>query len=417
MVTSNTDKTVTIVGSGIVGICCALSLAKRGIPVRLIDRAAPGQATSYGNAGVISPWSFIPMALPGIWKKAPGMMLSADRPLAVRPEFWPRMLSWGSKFISHSGESTVRNVADAMAYLCTPSIELFRQHLQGTGHEDLLTDSWYVHAFRDASKPTLDALDYRIRLEKGGELELVTADELRQLEPALAPEFKAAVLIKGQARALSPGKMAEVLVQKAQALGVEFINFEARVIQREQQHWVIKGATESLQADQIILSAGVWSKQLLEPLGVKLPLVAERGYHMQFAEAGVTINNSIMDVDAKVVASSMSSGVRLAGAAEFADAEARPDVSRQELLTRQAKFMFPDLAVDQPSFWMGRRPSLPDSLPVLGPISGQEGLFAAFGHSHYGLMMAPQTGEVLADFVTGQESVEDVAAFSCERFF
>ncbi|MGB1258349.1 MAG: NAD(P)/FAD-dependent oxidoreductase, partial [Thiolinea sp.] len=306
-------KAVTIVGGGTVGICCALSLVQRDIPTRLIDRAAPGQATSYGNAGVISPWSFIPMALPGIWKKAPGMMLSADRPLAVRPEFWPRMLGWGSKFIAHSAESTVRHVADAMAYLCSPSVGLFRQHLQGTGHENLLVDSWYVHAFRNASKPTLDALDYRIRLEKGGELELITADELRQLEPALSDDFKAAVLIKGQARALSPGKMAEVLTQKAQTLGVEFINLEVKAIQREQQGWVIRGETGDLQAEKIILAAGIWSKQLLEPLGIKLPLVAERGYHMEFANSGVVLNNSIMDVEAKIVASSMRDGMRLAG--------------------------------------------------------------------------------------------------------
>ncbi len=410
------ESPVTVLGAGIVGICCALSLAQRGLSVRLIDRSEPGQATSYGNAGIISPWSFIPMALPGIWKKAPGMMLSAERPLVVRPDFWPRMLGWGSQFLANSSESTVRDLAVAMAYLCTPSVQLFRQHLHGTGHETLLSDSWYVQASRDASKPTLDALEYRIRLERGGDLELITANELHRLEPALSDEFKAAVLIKGQARALSPGKIAQVLTEKAQELGVDVIHFEATSIQQQPQGWSIQGATESLQANEIILCAGVWSKQLLEPLGVKLPLVAERGYHLEFANAGVTINNSIMDVEAKLVASSMKNGMRLAGAAEFGDAEALPDERRQQLLTRQAKFMFPDLSVEQPAFWMGRRPSFPDSLPVLGPVPGFDGLFAAFGHSHFGLMMAPQTGEVMADFISGQASQEHVAAFSCGRF-
>lgn len=410
------DKPVTILGAGIVGICCALSLAQRGVAVRLIDRDAPGQATSYGNAGVISPWSIIPMALPGIWKKVPGMLLSADRPLAVRPEFWPRMVGWGSKFIGHSGETSVRTTADAMAYLCMPSVDLFRQHLQGTGHEDLLADSWYVHAFRDADKPTLDALDYRIRREKGGELELITSDDLRLLEPELSSDFQAAVLIKGQARALSPGKIAEVLAAKAQSLGAEIIQLDVTAIQRQSTHWEILSGTQKLTTDRLILAAGVWSKKLLEPLGVSLPLVAERGYHMEFANAGVVLNNSIMDVDVKVVASSMNYGMRLAGAAEFAGIDTEPDQSRQQLLTRQAKRMFPELSTEQPSFWMGRRPSFPDSLPVLGEISGQTGLFAAFGHSHFGLMMAPKTGEVLADLLTGQLMAEDIKAFSADRF-
>ena len=199
------EETVTIIGAGIVGICCALSLQERGIEVRLIDRRAPGQETSFGNAGIISPWSIIPQAMPGVWKSIPGMLLNAEGPVKVRPSFWPKMIPWGLKFLSRGNEKTVRNVSRTMEVLCGPSIDMFRRHLAGTGREDLVADSYYVHAFRDGNAPTLDSLDYRIRRERGGDLELIRETELRVLEPALSPDFKAAVVIKGQARAVSPG--------------------------------------------------------------------------------------------------------------------------------------------------------------------------------------------------------------------
>ena len=407
---------VTIVGAGIVGICCALSLIERGIPVRLIDRAKPGQGTSSGNAGVISPWSIIPMALPGIWKKVPGMLLSPDRPLSVKPNFWPKMIPWGMKFLSKSKESQVRNTANAMHLLCGPSVTLYKKHLEGTAYEHLIVDSFYVHAYKDKNKANIHALDYQIRSEKGAELELITGHEIQDIEPSLSTDFKAAVLIKAQARALKPGKITEVLTEKARSLGVEIINLDVTGISRSEEGWEILGGDNSILSKKVIVSAGVWSKNLLEPLGIKLPLVAERGYHMEFSNPGLQLNNSIMDVEAKLVASSMQDGLRLAGAAEFAYPDETPDQSRKELLTNQARMMFPYLVTNTASFWMGRRPSFPDRLPVIGPIEGQEGLFAAFGHSHFGLMMAPKTGEVLAEYISEDPDKTDISSFSHKRF-
>lgn len=407
---------VTIVGAGIVGICCALSLINRGVPVRLIDRAEPGQETSFGNAGVISPWSIIPIAMPGTWKKVPGMLLGSDRPLAVKTNFWHKMIPWGLSFLFTADESNVRKRADAMRLLCEPSVSLFKKHLAGTGYENLIVDSYYVHAFKDKNKVNMNALDYQIRKEKGCELELLDEEELQKLEPSLSSDFKAAVLIKGQARALTPGKISEVLTEKASSLGVEVLNVDIKALKKNENGWDVIGQDQTINSKKVLIAAGVWSKNLLEPLGINLPLVAERGYHIQFADAGIQINNSVMDVDAKLVASSMQGGMRLAGAAEFANPDHSPDLSRETLLKRQAKAMFPDLNTDHPSFWMGRRPSFHDSLPVLGEIEGHRGLFAAFGHSHYGLMMAPKTGEVLAEQITNDVAKTDLSPFSHKRF-
>ncbi|WP_372574272.1 NAD(P)/FAD-dependent oxidoreductase [Ruegeria jejuensis] len=408
---------VTIIGAGIVGICCALSLQERGIPVRLVDRGEPGQETSFGNAGVVSPWSIIPQAMPGIWKKLPQMLLDPKSALSVRLSFWPRMIPWGLRFLGNSREKTVREVANAMELLCRPSIELYRRHLQGTGHEDLIADSFYVHAFRNPDQANLNGLDYLIRKEKGGQLERVEGDELHRLEPALTREFKAAVLIKGQARVTSPGRVGAILADKARDQGAEIARAEVTFLARaEGGGWNLATSNETLHAKHVVLAAGVWSADLLKPLGLSVPLVAERGYHVEFPNPSTCLNNSVMDVDAKVVASSMQDGLRVAGTAEFASIDAPADPRKQAILTEQAKAMIPDLDTSQARFWMGRRPSFPDSLPAIGQLDRNSGLYGAFGHSHYGLMMAPKTGELVADLVSGRRHNIDLAPFSLTRF-
>ncbi|WP_377194406.1 NAD(P)/FAD-dependent oxidoreductase [Ruegeria meonggei] len=408
---------VTIIGAGIVGICCALSLQERGIPVRLIDRGQPGQETSFGNAGVVSPWSIIPQAMPGIWKTLPQMLLDPKSALSVRTSFWPKMIPWGLRFLGNSGERSVREISDAMELLCRPSIDLYRRHLQGTGHENLITDSYYIHAFRHRKQADLNGLGYLIRQEKGGDLELVDGAELRRMEPALSEEFKAAIVIKGQARVTSPGRVGAVLAEKARAQGAEIVKTEVtRLAPAEDGGWQITTSQGTMRAASIILAAGVWSADLLKPLGMPVPLVAERGYHVEFPKALAQLNNSVMDVDAKVVASSMQDGLRVAGTAEFGSVDAPADPRKKKILTEQAKAMVPGLDTGEAQFWMGRRPSFPDSLPAIGPVNGREGLYTAFGHSHYGLMMAPKTGELVADLVSGRSPNIDLAPFSLARF-
>lgn len=411
-----TSPPVTILGAGIVGICTALSLVERGASVRIIDLGAPGQETSFGNAGVISPFSIIPQSLPGVWKKIPQMMFGGARPLSVRAAAWPRMVPWGLRFLKQGTEAKVRSAADAMEMLCAPTIDLYRRHLAGTGSEDLLKDSMYVHAFRDGGRARLSDLDYAIRTEKGADLELVGKDELHRIEPALSPAFEAAILIKGQSRAMAPGKVGAVLAQKAAEKGVLFVQEEIRRLSREENGWKITCSTQTFHAKTVVVALGVWSARLLEPLGLKLPLMAERGYHVEFPEPRVELNNSIMDVDAKTVSSSMEGGLRMAGQAEFAPIDAPPDPRRQKRLETAARAAFPDLNLEGSRFWMGRRPSFPDSLPALGDVDGLPGLHVNFGHSHHGLMMAPKSGEILADLIMDGRINLDLAALSPGRF-
>ena len=161
---------------------------------------------------------------------------------------------------------------------------------------------------------------------------------------------------------------------------------------------------------------GVWSPELLKPLGVRIPLQSERGYHVRFTEPGIELNNSVMDVDMKVVASSMADGLRVAGTAEFAGLDSPISESRLKALVTLARRLSPDLNAETYTTWSGQRPSLPDSLPCIGEIEGLPDLIAAFGHGHYGLIQAPGTGRMVADITTGTAVGTDLSPYRATRF-
>ncbi|MVO17958.1 NAD(P)/FAD-dependent oxidoreductase [Parasedimentitalea huanghaiensis] len=407
---------VTVLGAGIIGICTALSLIEKGLRVRLVDRDAPGQATSFGNAGIISPWSVVPQSMPGLWKQVPGMLLDPLGPVAVKPSYLPRLAHWGLRFIREGRKSRIPAISDAMELLNRDCVTLFRQHLAGTGREDLIRDSLYVHAFRNADSANLSDIGYVMRREKGARLNRIGAADLHDLEPALSPDFQAAVLIHDQARALAPGEIGTVLADKFRTLGGEIQRQEVAAIRPEDGGWAYDTAEGPCWSSKLVLSMGVWSTKLLQPLGIRIPMQAERGYHVSFQDPGIALNHSVMDMDMKFVASSMNDGLRVAGTAEFAGLDAPPNQKRLDGLIKLTRSMLPGLNESDIRTWSGQRPSLPDSLPCIGEIEGFPGLIAAFGHSHYGLMMAPKTGRIVADLVVETPANTDLSPFRANRF-
>ena len=415
--TSSTEDEVIIVGAGIVGICCALSLIEKGAKVRLIDRDEPGQGASYGNAGVISPWSCIPQSMPGVWKNVPKWLLDPEGPVAIRPGYLLKALPWALKFLRQGRPERVRAIAAAMETLNRPNVDLYRHHLKGTGEESLLRDSWYLHVYRNGADANLGDLAWRLRAEHGAPIEALPPGALWDIEPDLSRDYQAAIVIKEQARALAPGRLGAVLARKVRAQGGEIMRATVRrLAPREGGGWQVDTDRGSLTSLRIVLAAGAWSSRLLAPLGLSVPLEAERGYHLLFTDPGVTLQHSIMEVEAKFVASSMEMGLRAAGTAEFAGLDAAPNYRRARIFKRLAKRMLPGLNTEDTEAWMGARPSMPDSLPCIGEIPDKPGLFVAFGHSHYGLGMAPATGRIVAELVTGAPPNVDLAPYAIDRF-
>lgn len=412
----STPPPIVVIGGGIVGICTAIALAERGVPVRLIDRDAPGQGASMGNAGVISPFSVVPQSLPGLWRDIPRWLLDPLGPVHLRPRYMPRFLPWAIRFLRAGQRDRVRATAGAMHALNHDNITLYRQLLSGTGQEHLIQDSYYVMASRSAAPAQLDSFTNQLRRQYGADLEAIDATALRDLEPALSPAFKSALLIRGQARTLSPGRICGVLADKLRGMGGEVIQAKVTGLLRTDQDWQISTDSGPVRATNVVLAAGAWSARLLAPLGIDLPLEAERGYHLAFPEAPVTLFNSVMDTDKKFVASSMDGALRAAGTAEFGGLETDPNPARAQALAKVARALCPDLSGARYETWSGLRPSFPDSLPAIGPVPGQPGLIAAFGHSHWGFMMGPKTGRLAAGLAMGEQPNIDLSPYDPARF-
>lgn len=421
--TTHESLDIAVIGAGAVGIATALSLVERGARVDVFDRDPPAAGASYGNAGVIAPGGVVPQSLPGLWPSVPRWLLDPEGPLTVRPSHWLRFLPWALRFLAAGSIRRLPAISDAMRALSGPGADLYRQNLSGTGAEHLIVDSCYIHAFKDPAKIDLDGIGWRLRRERGVVLHQVDATELHRLEPALSPAYKAAVVMEGQARALDPGSVGRAVAAKAEALGARFHRRSVSGVHPGPDGgWRITSTDAEGQdgtehdARIVVLAAGAWSAGFLEPLGIRIPLQGERGYHVMLAEPGITLNNSIMDTDGKFVSSSMADGIRCAGTAEFATLDSPPDWRRAEVLVRQAKRLFPEIDVSRMSRWMGTRPSFPDSLPMIGPVPGYEGLIAAFGHAHYGFNMAPATGRLVAGLITGATPNTDLAPYAVDRF-
>ena len=415
--TAQATPDVTILGAGIVGIATALSLTERGFKVAMIDRNPPAEGASYGNAGSLSPWSCVPQSMPGVWKSVPKWLIDPEGPVALRIGYAAKFLPWAVKFLQAGQEHRLPTIADAMLALTRPTVTLYRHHLEGTGSENLVRDSVYVHVYRNGDDADLSNLAWRMRAERQVPLEVVKGDALREVEPALSPEFEAAVLIKQQGRALDPGGIGKALAAKAERLGVQFLQRSVEnLTPGADGAWRIDTDAGPVDAKKVVVAMGAWSAKLMADLGVTAPLEAERGYHLVFKNPGVSLNNAIMNVEQKFVISSMNAGVRCAGTAEFAGIDAAPDYRRARVFGRLAKRMFPDLNIDDFDEWMGPRPSTPDSVPYLGDVPGFANLFAAYGHGHTGMTMGPQTGEIIARLIAGEPPEVDMAPYRIDRF-
>lgn len=246
-----------------------------------------------------------------------------------------------------------------MDALTRPNVQLYRHHLAGTGQENLLRDSWYIHAFRDPTEAKTTDLAWRLREQRGAPIERVDGQALREVEPALSPNYKAAILLKDQARVVSPGRLGAVLAEKARAMGAQIIRASVEQVQPSgDQSWTLLTDAGEFSSPTIVVAAGAWSTELLRPLGVVLPLEAERGYHLTFRDPEVTLRNSVMGVERKFVVSTVEDGLRSAGTAEFAGLDTPANYRRARIFESLTKRLLPDLNTDNTQEWMGVRPPL-----------------------------------------------------------
>ena len=384
---------IAVVGAGIVGAATAYVLARRGAHVTLIDRAEPGRGCSFGNAGAIAPASVVPLGMPGIVRRVPGMLLDPDGPLRLPLGYLPRAIPWLMRLMAASRPERVEAIAARLAALNAGAVERHVELAREIGAPELVRRQGHLHVYPDAAA-------WALRRRHGVRCERVDRADLESLEPRLGPRYRTGVFLPDQAMVVNPFRYVQQIVRAFVVGGGRLVRDEVRAVEPDlARGWSVHTSEGSQSADHLILAAGALTPVLVEPLGVRLPIESERGYHVTFPEASAPVSRIVVLADRKVFVTPLERGFRVAGTVEFGGLGRAPDPRRFVHLARLAREAFPGIAPGEERHWMGHRPGTPDSLPLVGPVASRAGLWLATGHGHLGLTGAVGTAHALADAI------------------
>ncbi|MEX0348867.1 MAG: NAD(P)/FAD-dependent oxidoreductase [Paracoccaceae bacterium] len=410
-------KTVAIIGAGIVGVSAAIWLQRAGRDVILIDRKGPGEGASYGNGGVLASCSVVPVTTPGLLAKAPKMLFSADQPLFLRYGYFPRLLPWLSKYLSHANANDATRVASALAPIVGDSLEDHLALAAGTGAERYIQPSDYLFIYADRAHFASDSFSWNLRRANGFQWDVLEGEAFRAYDPVFSDDLKFAARLGNHGRISDPGAYVQALARNFEAQGGRFLRADVEdVVQESGSVTGIRAGGETIACDAAVVATGVWSGPLAKKLGLKVPLESERGYHLEFWEPSVMPKSPVMVAGGRFVVTPMEGRVRFAGVVEFGGLEAGPSRAPLDLLRRNAVAALPGLRGSHVTEWLGHRPAPADSIPVIGEVPGIKGAFTGFGHHHIGLTGGPKTGRLLAQIISGRQPNIDLDVYSPARF-
>ena len=397
---------VAVVGAGVVGSCIALALRKRGAAVALIDRDEPGRGCSYGNSGAISPGSVAPLAMPGILSSVPRMLLDEESPLHLPLSYLPKAAPWLMRFVASAQPSRVALSAAKLAALHTGALERHEALARELGVPELFVRRGHLHLYPDARVLAKDAAGWRMRRHYGYPFTQLDRDGILALEPRVVERYRIGVFIADHATIVNPFRYVQAMVRAFTARGGRLRREEVRAMTPlEGGRWRLATAGAADGAgqcfDEVVVAAGAWSRRLLDPLGLPLALESQRGYHVQFQGGRDTVSRTVVLADRKIFVTPMEDGLRVGGTVEIAGLERPPDPRRAAILERIARETFEGLDDLQTTRWMGHRPCMPDSVPVIGPAPGRPGLWLAVGHGHLGLTDSINTAQSIASGMLG----------------
>lgn len=408
---------VIVVGAGAVGVCSALALQRDGHAVTLIDREDPGRGASFGNASILALWAVAPVQMPGMLWRVPGMLLDPMGPLAIRWRYLPKIAPWLVRFVAASGQGRVEKIARALAALLAGSVEAFDPLLRAAGAPEMIRRSGAIGLYETEADFRSSAYEIDLQRRHGVRLEVLDAAAIRAMEPALAPAFVRGVFFPDVAHSVDcfgmVGRLAESFVRAGgRLLREEVVGFELGAGSVRAVHT----RTGAHACDAVVIAAGAWSKALAALLGHRPPLDTERGYHVQLPRPGVAPRLPVYVPERGIAITPLESGLRLAGTVELGGLDAPPDWRRADVLLAQARRWLPGLADAGATRWMGFRPSLPDSLPVISASPKVRNALFAFGHGHLGLTLAARTGTIVAAMAAGRDPGLDLQPYRIDRF-
>jgi len=423
-----------VVGAGIVGICTALYLQEKGRQVTLIDRMPPGEGTSSGNAGIISVGSVHPEAMPGIWKEIPHMLLQRMAPIALRPAYAPRLLPWFARFLSSSSPAKADQSSAAISALSSRALDYLQPLVDKAGARALLRQEGTLYINETPSQFAAARLNCSYYQRRDVDYQLIDGSELADLEPNLRSGLAGAVLVPAGAQTLSPLALSRSLFRLFQQQGGEFLAAEVRGFKLEGKRVTALYSDRDMPSNQMLssqelsnqvpcrevfITAGAYSKTLAKQLGSSVPLDTERGYSVDLPSPGIELKRPLLFAGRAFAATSMTDGLRLAGTVEFAGLKAAPNYQRAHNLARQAAYLFPRLNAPEGQNegipWMGFRPSVPDTVPVISASPHFDNAFFGFGHGHLGLTQAAVTGAMLAALAVGEDCPLAISPFRVDR--
>lgn len=408
---------VAVVGAGIIGACVALVLRRAGVSTLLFDPQPPGSGTTSGNAGLISVDSCIPLALPGLLRQLPGWLLDRDGPLALDPAVLASRFGWFCQRLLSSRMDRVLKISDALRslhrgalddYRALLGTEAFTRHIRTDGQ-------WHVNA--RASSLRSEQVTAQLRARQGVSVQVVDGAALHERLAGLAPTLQHGLWLPANAHTLDPARLADALVDQFRQDGGLLQAAPARAIRVASSGELVLSTPQGDQTfSQVVVAAGMRSPELVHSLGVHLPLLAERGYHVQLPPQPGGPPVPVLFKDQGFVLTPMERGPRIAGKVDLQREKSACRLDRARAMLDQAKQLWPSLDGEGATFWMGERPSTPDSLPVLGRVQAVANLFLACGHGHFGLAGAPMSARLVAADMLGSSPPIDPLPYALARF-
>jgi D-amino-acid dehydrogenase len=408
---------VIVLGAGIVGTSIALHLAKRGLAVSLIDRAGPGEGTSYGNTGIIEGNTIFPQAFPSDWMALIRIALKRAPEANYHLTFLPKVAPWLAVFRAASQPERLLETAQLMRPLFARAVAEHEALVAEAGAERYLSRNGWLKLYRGDRSFAAQTRELEMASTLGIANVALNGEAARALEPSLNPVFRHAVHWTGAMSVSNPLALTRAYAARFGALGGIALKGDARTLHRVEPHWRVDTAGGPVDAGDVVIALGPWTPDVLSPLGIKLPLAVKRGYHRHFlARGNAALSRPVLDAENGYCLAPMEQGIRLTTGAEFAARDAPPTPVQFGRLLPAARELFPLGEPAEPAPWLGARPCFADSRPVIGRAPRQRGLWLAYGHGHWGLTLGPATGRLIAEMMTGATPFCDPRPYGAERF-
>ena len=409
--------TAVVVGAGIIGTAVAHELVRRGRDVILVDRGAVGMGASYGNMASIAVTEFMPASRPAIWKQMPGWLLDPEGPVRVRLGHLPRLVPWFARFLAASLPARLRALEAQGAVLCGRVHDDLLPLLRDIGLEAELSEKGCLALYADEAEFRADRDHIEILERFGFAHEVIGRQAIQALEPAISDRIGMAVLLPENRSLRDPHRLVVRLAERFQALGGRLEAGEVVGFERADGIRGVRLAEgRVLAADEVVLCAGAFTGRLAKLLGEPIPLESERGYHTQIMAPGITLAHSIIWPARAFMITPTAGGIRVGGTVEMAGLDAPPDYRRARIIVQRARELLPGLQVGDAAEWMGHRPALPDTVPILSASAKTRGVFYATGHGHLGLTYAATTARLMGDLITGATPPIDLRPYRIDRF-